>query len=653
MFTSGERKVGAMAQRSSEVQQTPFSRRPGRIGAEISALGYGLRRLALLMATLVSVVLLSLPLWASPPLKVDVLFVGAHPDDDSMATATLSRYAPRVAVVSATRGEGGGNARGLESGAALGVVRETEQRAALGKLGISQVYYLECRDFGFTLSAAAAEKDWGHDPTLERLVRYVRTLQPEVLITTQPYFGHGHHQFVARLATEAFLGAADPALFPDQLQEEGLKPWQPRKLLYAAEDGKGELVVEADAATLAREMLALREYRSQGWDTQPPPQPKAESFVVAFDLVGGPLLNLAPGAGLRLLAPSHPLVEGVPFCLQTRKAVWSEPPPGEPRLELPAGWRAEGLRITPNDKPGSYLLRAFWGEAETTLSLSVVAKERASLRNPDPDFELWAPAHGLSHLVPRLLPTYVSRVGEVAQVPVERYRGPETTPHATDFVPIVGSEIGLLPVFPSGLKANLAVVPSAQIPFEDDVRASMVWEGRVDSDNDLRAHFGMKTEGDLLKFWCQVRDDVVVSNLSAEDNRGHWRTDSVELAFDPAGPGASAHTLDTIKIAIVAFNLDGRPMAARDADANPGPASRTLPNLRLGSERTADGYRVVASVPWRDLGLQPGQPFGFNLMLYDADKASAAPGENANEGRTAWSAWPAVQGTPRLWGHIR
>jgi hypothetical protein len=163
----------------------------------------------------------------------------------------------------------------------------------------------------------------------------------------------------------------------------------------------------------------------------------------------------------------------------------------------------------------------------------------------------------------------------------------------------------------------------------------------------------MRCEGDLLKFWCEVRDDVVVSNLSREDNTGHWRTDSLELAFDPTGPGLAPHTLGTVKIGIVPFNLDGEPMAARDADANPGPISGTLPNLRILSRRTFEGYRVEATVPWKDLGLEPGRPFGFNLMLYDTDKADAAPGENANQGRAAWSAWPAVQGTPRLWGHVR
>lgn len=499
------------------------------------------------------------------PLKVDVLFVGAHPDDDSMATATLSRYAPSVAVVSATRGEGGGNAVGLEGGAALGVIREAEQRAALRQLDITQVYYLERRDFGFTTSPAAAEKDWGHDGTLERLVRYVRTLRPETMITLQPYYGHGHHQYIARLATEAFLKASDPGVFPEQLQDEGLEPWQPRKLLFAAEDGKGEVVVQADDTTLAREREALREYRSQGWDTQPPTQPDKETFVTGFDL--------------------------------------------DAQLDV--------------SEPGP------------------IHRDVPSIENPDSEFSDWAQKVGLQRLVPKVVPRFVVGLGETVDIPVNLRK-------RTEVMPFRGSHLGLQPISPHGLDAELAVVPSAHLPFEDTIDHTRVWEGTVDGANDLTARFGMALKGEMLEFWCQVSDDVVVSNLSAADNRGHWRTDAIELAF-----GRMGSTGDTVKIGIVPFNLDGRAMAARDADSNPGPISRTLPNLRVTSNRTPDGYRVEASVPWRDLGLQPCRPFGFNLMVYDADKRDAAPGENANQGRTAWSAWPAVQGTPKLWGHVR
>jgi len=97
-----------------------------------------------------------------PSRKLDILFVGAHPDDDSTATATLARYAAqgkRVGVVTATRGEQGGNLIGPEQGAALGLLREGEERAALGLLGITTVHYLERLDSGFTTSARVSERN--------------------------------------------------------------------------------------------------------------------------------------------------------------------------------------------------------------------------------------------------------------------------------------------------------------------------------------------------------------------------------------------------------------------------------------------------------------------------------------------------------------
>src|SRR5215218_4649127 len=103
-------------------------------------------------------------------MKVNILFVGAHPDDDSVATSTLARYAfdhgATTGVITATHGEGGGNAIGRELGPALGMVREAEERAALAQLGVRHVYYLNEQDWAFTTSASATENFWGYEEPL-------------------------------------------------------------------------------------------------------------------------------------------------------------------------------------------------------------------------------------------------------------------------------------------------------------------------------------------------------------------------------------------------------------------------------------------------------------------------------------------------------
>jgi LmbE family N-acetylglucosaminyl deacetylase len=82
---------------------------------------------------------------------LDVLFIGAHPDDEAEALSTFGAWAEERAVqtgvLTITRGEGGGNAAGPEEGPALGLLREAEERRAVGRAGIRSVFALDEVDF--------------------------------------------------------------------------------------------------------------------------------------------------------------------------------------------------------------------------------------------------------------------------------------------------------------------------------------------------------------------------------------------------------------------------------------------------------------------------------------------------------------------------
>ena len=97
-------------------------------------------------------------------LKVDLLYVGAHPDDESGVTATFAREVldggARAAIVLVTRGEGGGNAIGRELGPALGILREAEIRRSAAEYGVDMVYFLDKTDFFYTLSDKAVFDVW-------------------------------------------------------------------------------------------------------------------------------------------------------------------------------------------------------------------------------------------------------------------------------------------------------------------------------------------------------------------------------------------------------------------------------------------------------------------------------------------------------------
>ncbi|MFM7555226.1 MAG: PIG-L deacetylase family protein, partial [Verrucomicrobiota bacterium] len=177
-------------------------------------------------------------------LKVDLLGIFAHPDDETGVAATIARLAlgsgRTVAPVYCTRGGGGGNMVGTQSGPALGLLREIELRDALRQLGVRQVHFLDKADFAYTESLSVTLERWGHEDTLGRMVRVIRALRPEVMVTMNPAPSpgqHGNHQAAGWLATEAFEAAADPARFPDHLRIEGLSPWRPRKLFYSGGSG--------------------------------------------------------------------------------------------------------------------------------------------------------------------------------------------------------------------------------------------------------------------------------------------------------------------------------------------------------------------------------------------------------------------------------
>jgi LmbE family N-acetylglucosaminyl deacetylase len=239
--------------------------------------------------------------------KVNILFVGAHPDDESGATATMARYVldggAKAAVATATRGEGGGNAIGRELGPSLGILRDYEERMSLSLLGINQLYPLGEQDWAYTTSATATELVWGYEEPLANVVRLYRVLKPDVVITMNPSpRGHGHHQYIAKLATEAFFLAGDATAFPEQIEEEFIEPWQPKKLYYALAYGSAGLAASVEIPTnelspsqfmtyAELESIALGQYRSQGWSASLPPSSRSlrpETFTLAASVLPMP-----------------------------------------------------------------------------------------------------------------------------------------------------------------------------------------------------------------------------------------------------------------------------------------------------------------------------------------------------------------------------
>jgi mycothiol conjugate amidase Mca len=176
--------------------------------------------------------------------SMTLMAVHAHPDDEVVTTGgVMARYfaaGARVALVCATRGEVGEildpNLEEAEARPRLASIREEELRCACAVLGVSDLFFLDYRDSGMAGTPDNEHPGAFHRANPEeatgRLVRLIRELRPQVLVTYDEKGGYGHpdHLMAHRITVEAFEAAADPDRFPEQ----GLAPWQPQKLYYTA-----------------------------------------------------------------------------------------------------------------------------------------------------------------------------------------------------------------------------------------------------------------------------------------------------------------------------------------------------------------------------------------------------------------------------------
>ncbi len=155
-----------------------------------------------------------------------ILYITAHPDDESSAVLTyLARgLHADVALLTLTRGEGGQNALGPEQAPQLGLIRTQELLAATRGYGI-KLYFTRARDFGYSKTPEETEKIWG-DQVLEDMVRVIRSFRPNIVINGWGgvHSGHGHHQTSGLWTPKAVQLAADPTACP-QLAKEDLAPW--------------------------------------------------------------------------------------------------------------------------------------------------------------------------------------------------------------------------------------------------------------------------------------------------------------------------------------------------------------------------------------------------------------------------------------------
>ncbi|MEA2599673.1 MAG: N-acetylglucosamine malate deacetylase 1 [Acidobacteriota bacterium] len=176
-------------------------------------------------------------------MKLDVLAIGAHPDDVELGCggtlARLARQGRRVGILHLTRGERG--TRGTPEG------RQAEAERAAAALGAAVMDFLDCGDGG--LRTGPAEED--------SLIAKLREWAPDLVLAPTPHDRHPDHTRAHQLVEASCFyaglrhrGAGVPhrpaALFA-YMQHD---PFEPRFIVDVTADWEAKLE-------------SLRAYRSQ------------------------------------------------------------------------------------------------------------------------------------------------------------------------------------------------------------------------------------------------------------------------------------------------------------------------------------------------------------------------------------------------------
>jgi bacillithiol biosynthesis deacetylase BshB1 len=200
---------------------------------------------------------------------VDVLAIGAHPDDIEIAcggtVALLVGQGLRVGFVHLTRGEMGTRGTAVE--------RQREAEAAAAALGVASVRYLDCGDGG--LRTTSVEED--------ALIEALRELRPRLVLGPAPADRHPDHgrahelvrdaSFYAGLARRGSGEAHRPAAVYSYMQHDSFTP---------------SFVVDV-SPTWEAKMEALAAYESQlfqGAENRDEPATKVASRAYREAIVG-------------------------------------------------------------------------------------------------------------------------------------------------------------------------------------------------------------------------------------------------------------------------------------------------------------------------------------------------------------------------------
>lgn len=187
------------------------------------------------------------------------MVISPHPDDSEFGTAgTVAKMVQQgkaAVYVICTNGDKGTDDLNMKP-AELAKIREKEQLAAAGALGVKEVVFLRYPDQSLEDTADFREA----------IVRQIRSHRPELIITSDPYrryFWHRDHRITGRVVLDAvFPYARDVWAYPSMI-EEGLKPHKVKKVWLWASEEKDINFRSDITETFEIKLKALRCHKSQ------------------------------------------------------------------------------------------------------------------------------------------------------------------------------------------------------------------------------------------------------------------------------------------------------------------------------------------------------------------------------------------------------
>jgi LmbE family N-acetylglucosaminyl deacetylase len=194
--------------------------------------------------------------------KQRILVILAHPDDpEFFCGGTIARWAAMghdVHYCLLTRGDKGAPSRSTQPDE-LSPIREAEEKAAAGILGVKSVQFLNFAD-GYLMDNLDTRK---------AVVRVIRQVQPDVVVTCDPtnYYAnntriqHPDHRTAGAIAFAAVFPAAGNHLFFPELLDEKLEPHSVREV-WVSLPVQPDLIIDVTEFWEQR-LRALCEHKTQ------------------------------------------------------------------------------------------------------------------------------------------------------------------------------------------------------------------------------------------------------------------------------------------------------------------------------------------------------------------------------------------------------